>query len=133
MACSIESRLPILDFRLVETIFQIAAISRIKNGQLKYLLRQTVKYTLPKRIMSRRDKIGFNSPLALWFNDKRVIRPLCILTSNKLKASEGFLRPDITKKIITEHQCPSRDYSDFIWKALNVELWLRVFDKWLTY
>ncbi|MGB0850861.1 MAG: asparagine synthase (glutamine-hydrolyzing), partial [Bacteroidia bacterium] len=59
MACSIESRVPFLDHRLVEFAFSLPFEWRVKNGVTKRILREALKEVLPTEIYERKDKKGF--------------------------------------------------------------------------
>lgn len=59
MAFSIESRTPFTDYRLVDYVFSIPAIFKYHNGWSKWLLRLAMRDLLPKEILWRQDKIGF--------------------------------------------------------------------------
>ena len=50
MAFSIESRVPFLDFRLVEAVLKTPANQKINDGETKHILRQSLKDILPKKI-----------------------------------------------------------------------------------
>jgi len=62
MAHSIESRVPFLDHRLVELLFQFPDDLKINNGWTKFVLRQAMEGVLPKEIQWRTDKKGFVTP-----------------------------------------------------------------------
>ncbi len=66
MAFSIESRVPFLDINLVEKILSFPCDANTRRGWTKYLFRKAVDDTLPKRIVWRRDKRGFETPQARW-------------------------------------------------------------------
>jgi asparagine synthase (glutamine-hydrolysing) len=66
MRFSIESRLPYLDYRLVEEAFSLSSDEYIKNGRTKYKLREIAKGLVPKSILKRKDKMGFVSPQEVW-------------------------------------------------------------------
>lgn len=59
MACSIESRTPFTDYRLVDYLFSIPACYKYHNGWAKWLLRLAMRDLLPAEILWRKDKIGF--------------------------------------------------------------------------
>jgi len=61
MLNSIESRLPFLDYRLVEFISSITPEKRINKGVKKSILRDAVS-SLPLEIKNRYDKLGFVAP-----------------------------------------------------------------------
>ena len=68
MRHSIETRLPFLDFRLVEFCISLHPDRKIHNGWTKYTLRKSVDGFLPEEIAWRRDKLGFQAPERTWLN-----------------------------------------------------------------
>ena len=69
MAFSIESRVPFLDYRLVEFCFQIPYLEKIKHGMTKAILREAMSGILPESIRHRRDKQGFPAPMSKWIRN----------------------------------------------------------------
>lgn len=68
MAFGIESRVPFADdLELVNQIFSIEGNQKIQKGVSKYLLREATKSYVPFEIYSRKDKIGFETPIKSWF------------------------------------------------------------------
>jgi asparagine synthase (glutamine-hydrolysing) len=65
MQYALESRVPLLDYRLVEFAYNIDAGLKIKNGTMKYLLKEVLYDYVPKEIFDR-PKWGFSIPLAKW-------------------------------------------------------------------
>jgi asparagine synthase (glutamine-hydrolysing) len=66
MAHSVESRLPFLDYRSVETALSLPNEFKINKGWTKNLLRNAVSPFLPKEVVWRKDKLGFNAPEEEW-------------------------------------------------------------------
>jgi asparagine synthase (glutamine-hydrolysing) len=66
MRHSIETRLPFLDYRLVELAMSVPLRLKIFNGWTKYILRKSVDNELPKEIVWRKNKFGFESPDKIW-------------------------------------------------------------------
>jgi asparagine synthase (glutamine-hydrolysing) len=62
MAFSIETRLPLLDYRLINVMVNLDPEIIIKDGWLKYLLRKSAESILPSEIVYRKNKFGFNAP-----------------------------------------------------------------------
>ena len=65
MQYSLESRVPLLDYRLVEFAYNLDGSLKINNGTMKYLLKDVLYDYLPKAIFER-PKWGFSIPLAKW-------------------------------------------------------------------
>lgn len=66
MAHGVEIRMPFMDWRLVTFAFSLPATSKIGRGYTKLILREALKSRLPEPIRTRRDKIGFATPLSDW-------------------------------------------------------------------
>ena len=65
MAVSLESRVPLLDKRIVDLVSSIPVQMKFKGGEIKYILKKAVKNILPKEILNRKDKMGFPVPLKI--------------------------------------------------------------------
>jgi len=73
MQYSIESRTPFADdVALINFIFQIPSVYKIKHGWSKYLMRVAIKGLVPEEIRLRKDKLGFSTPQQQWL---KVIHP----------------------------------------------------------
>lgn len=69
MAHSIESRVPFLDYKLVELIYSVPIDQKIENGKTKNILREGLKDILPKEVYDRYTKLGFVTPEDQWLKD----------------------------------------------------------------
>jgi asparagine synthase (glutamine-hydrolysing) len=68
MAHSVESRMPFMDYRLVEFLFEVPSSYKFHDGWSKYLSRIAMQEKLPANILWRRDKMGWPIPEDFWFN-----------------------------------------------------------------
>ena len=66
MRFSLESRLPFLDYRLVQSVYSLNNEEKIKNGVSKFTLRKITKDKMPDETLNRKDKMGFISPQEVW-------------------------------------------------------------------
>lgn len=62
MAFTLESRVPYLDHRLVEYVFNLPFDYKMNHGLTKYILRESARGITPDSILSRTDKRGFTTP-----------------------------------------------------------------------
>ena len=62
MAHSIETRLPFLDYRLLELVLGQSMDLLYRQGWNKYLLRRAMSGIIPDEIRDRRDKMGYETP-----------------------------------------------------------------------
>ena len=67
MAFSIESRMPFMDYRLVEFLASVPACYKMRDGWTKYLARLAFDGKLPDEINWRKDKMGWPIPEKKWF------------------------------------------------------------------
>ncbi len=77
MAASIESRTPLLDYRLVELALRIPSELLFARNDPKPLLRRAVAPWLPHEVVNRRDKKGFPTPLH-WWQERPALRELVL-------------------------------------------------------
>ncbi|MEC7394276.1 MAG: asparagine synthase (glutamine-hydrolyzing), partial [Verrucomicrobiota bacterium] len=63
MHVSLESRVPLLDTRLVDLVTTIPPKLKFQGGRTKHLLKLAVKNLLPEKILNRKDKMGFPVPI----------------------------------------------------------------------
>lgn len=107
-AHGMETRLPFLDFRLVEFGYRLPWSNKIDGGWTKYLIRLYLDRHGLKSIAWRRRKLGFNAPDAEW------TKTLLSQRGNILQTST------ITKKLLRDdldiNQLPSR----FQWQVYNL-------------
>jgi asparagine synthase (glutamine-hydrolysing) len=66
MAHSVESRVPFLDYRLVEHLISLPDTYKIHGGKRKFVLREAMRGTVPDPILDRNDKKGFVTPEPIW-------------------------------------------------------------------
>jgi asparagine synthase (glutamine-hydrolysing) len=67
-AFGLENRSPFLDHRLIEFAFSIPSDLKIRDRNLKWILRSVGKRYLPKSVLERRDKMGLIFPVNIWYS-----------------------------------------------------------------
>lgn len=124
MGHSIESRMPFLDYRLVSYIFSLSSEFKIRKGFSKYILRKALKEDIPAKISERKDKIGFETPEALWYRNELKDFISDIVNSSSVK-KRGFYDIDNLKRLFEKHKKGTINASRPLWRAVNLELWHR--------
>ena len=122
MAVSIESRVPILDYRIVDLASKMPPSMKFSGGKTKAMLIQSVKSILPKEVVNRKDKMGFPTPVNNWLAGDLKEYALDILTSQEA-INRGYLNTAAIEKQISKSGKFSRD----LWGALSLEMWHRKF------
>jgi asparagine synthase (glutamine-hydrolysing) len=122
MACSIESRVPLLDRRIVDLISVMPAGMKFMGGELKYLLKKTMKDVIPPDILGRKDKMGFPVPLHIWSKNMAKDFILDVLLSKKSRE-----RKIINTKYIEQLVDTEQPFGRSLWGILCLELWFNQF------
>jgi asparagine synthase (glutamine-hydrolysing) len=125
MAHSLEARTPFLDHEFVELALSVPGNMRMRRGNLKGLLRDTVRDLLPVELLSAPKK-GFVIPLRLWLRDQ--LRPLIerLLGARQLQKQEVF-KPAFYDAFVKPHLEGRADHTNVIWAALMYQLWQHLF------
>ncbi len=116
MANSVESRVPLLDHRIVEFIARLPA--RLRPDQPKKMFRASARRWLPKQISDRKDKAGFPLPVEQWFANELAGPSARVFHSRAMRERGIFAERDLMAPTFGR----SRG-----WAALNLELWFRIF------
>jgi asparagine synthase (glutamine-hydrolysing) len=121
-AFSIESRMPLMDHRLVEFLAAVPAAYKLHGGWTKYLARKAFDGKLPENICWRRDKMGWPIPEEFWFKGK--LREHFVRT---LKDSEFLLRVGVDFSDVSETEVFDRYSFAFLLRCYVLETWHSVF------
>lgn len=122
MAVSLESRVPLLDHRLVEFMATIPPNIKFSNGRAKHLFKTALQNILPKPILERKDKMGFPVPLNQWLQGHSKEFVADILFSQRTSQRGLYNIQQIENIYKNEHQ-----FSRVIWGLLCLELWHRIY------
>jgi asparagine synthase (glutamine-hydrolysing) len=103
-AFSIENRVPFIDHRLVEYVSGIPSIYKMYRGWRKWLLRLAMRDLLPQKILWRKDKIGFATPIEKWIKHKESPIPQLMNRYGIKKYSPYFAwKFYLAEKLINQH------------------------------
>lgn len=122
MAHGLEARVPFLDYRLIEFAATIPSNFKLKNGDMKYILKKTMMPYLPKSIQERKDKMGFPIPLNTWLKNELKEFVTDIFSSQKSIQRDYIDNSSVMQKIQSEGQ-----FERNIWGLLSLELWQQEF------
>ena len=123
MAVSLESRVPLLDHRLMEFVATIPSTLKLRNGSGKYLLQRAMAQDLPGEILTRK-KMGFGVPLGAWF--RRELRDMTrdVLLGPRA-CQRAIFRASEVEKLLATHDAGRRDCSARLWSLICFELWMQ--------
>lgn len=121
MASSLETRVPLLDHRVVEFAWRLPLAYKLRAGETKWILRQILYRHVPARLIER-PKVGFAVPVGAWLRGSLRDWAEDLLSEARLKR-EGFFRPDPIRKIWAEHIYGARDWQRELWCVLMFQEW----------
>ncbi len=122
MACSLETRIPMLDHRIVEFAFQLPFDIKFREGVGKWPLRQ-VLYKYVPRCLVERPKKGFAIPLDRWLRDELKEWACDSLNRSTIKG-DGVLDADVVDGYLNEHMNGRHNHKRIIWGLLMFQSWL---------
>jgi len=122
MAVSLESRIPLLDHRVVEFAWRLPIALKLRDGAGKWLLRQVLYRHVPRALIDRQ-KMGFSLPLDAWLRGPLRDWGEALLDEQRL-AREGFLDPKPVRARWQEHLSGRRNWQHPLWIVLMFQAWL---------
>ena len=123
MAVSLESRVPLLDRRIVELVASMPPMVKYQGGRSKHIFRQVVQHLVPREIFERRDKMGFPVPLTEWYRQPRVREFVTDTLKAGGAASRGLLMSEQIESVLDSEQ----PYGRGVWGLLSLELWAKAY------
>jgi asparagine synthase (glutamine-hydrolysing) len=124
MAVSLEARVPLLDFDLVDFALRIPGDLRVTAQESKRLFRKAIRGIVPDFVLSA-PKRGFAVPLAQWFRGPLQHRIEAL--RNPPAAIRQFIDVPAVQRLVTEHWIGRRDHSFLLWRLIVLSDWLAAF------
>jgi asparagine synthase (glutamine-hydrolysing) len=123
MLNSLETRVPLLDYQLLELAATTPMSLRMRDGQQKYALKRILSKYLPQAFLDRK-KTGFGVPLKYWFE-----RDWKDHTADVLLDPQGFCGTYFDMKkvaaLLENHTSKRQNFSKILYRLLVLEEWSR--------
>lgn len=118
MAFSIESRLPFLDYRLVEYTFSLPSEQKLQHGVAKQVYRRALSGVMPDKIRDRQSKLGFVTAERDWVRE--TAREAFAGVFNQIQASAPYNGKYVRDRF-QKFMDGNIPYDPLLWKVFAVE------------
>lgn len=118
MSYSLETRVPFLDYRLVEFMTRVDRRVKMERFTRKSVLRNTIGQALPKALL-RAPKKGFGVPLREWFKKDSFDEKM-----QSLSKGDFGLDTEVLKGLVAANKQGKQDLGNFLWMILVYKQWL---------
>ena len=121
MATSLETRLPLLDHRLVEFSWRLPDAMKIRGRATKWLLRAVLARHLPRHLYER-PKMGFSVPIDRWLRGPLRDWATAMIDSTAFHDLVP-LNPQRVRDVWTRYQLQSNVSANEIWAIVTLAAW----------
>jgi len=121
MAVSIEARVPLLDYHIVEFALNLPPHMKLHGARTKSILRHAVKDLVPQLVLQK-PKEGFSIPMKHWLCTS--LKPMMLdLLSKASLQKHGYFDHQVVAQWIQEHLERRANHSHRLWALMVFEMW----------
>lgn len=121
MAVSLETRVPLLDHRIVEFALRLPLRQKMRGGQGKWILRSLLDRYVPRALVDQPKK-GFGIPIHAWLRGPLRGWAEDLLSEQRLR-SAGLIDPVPVRTLWRQHLEGRSDWGYRLWPVLMFEAW----------
>jgi asparagine synthase (glutamine-hydrolysing) len=121
MEFGIETRLPFLDYRLVEFAFALPDEERLDGVTTKAIARRALGDRVPATVLARRDKMGFETPTDLWWRGRYAQEVRARLA--RTGPFQDWVDAGAIGTAVDDYLSGRRDIGLQAWRWLSLEAW----------
>lgn len=127
MKFGIEGRVPFLEKGLVHQAMETPSKYKVRDGEVKSILKESMKGLLPELVYKRNNKVGYATPMDEWLRSDLLSATIDELLSSKEQPMEKYLSINKVKTLWAEHKEGNKDHSTPIWKYLYLTKWHNIY------
>jgi asparagine synthase (glutamine-hydrolysing) len=127
MATSLEARVPLLDYKMVEFAFSLPSHYKVRGSTTKWFFKKAMEGILPDEIIYRR-KEGFSIPIKNWLKDELKDLMMEYLSPKRIKTA-GFFNYSYVNKMVQEHLNNRQNHAHRLWGLILFNIWWDKFYK----
>jgi asparagine synthase (glutamine-hydrolysing) len=121
MSVGLETRVPLLDHRVIELAWSLPLAFKVGQGGTKWALRQVLYRHVPAELVDR-PKMGFGLPIDVWLRGPLRAWAEELLSDSRLRR-EGLLNPEPIREKWREHLGGRRNWHYYLWDVLVLQAW----------
>ncbi len=125
MGNSLEARMPLMDYRVVEYMSSLPSQYKVRDGITKYLFKKIAATKLPEDIVYRKKQM-FTVPIGEWFKEGLRDTAYQILLAGRT-IDRGLFRLEEVKRMLDDHVSGRGNYTRQLRLLIIIELWHRIF------
>jgi asparagine synthase (glutamine-hydrolysing) len=122
MAVSLETRVPMLDHRVVEFAWRLPLHMKVRNREGKWLLKQVLRRYVPASL-TERPKMGFGIPVNQWIGGPLRDWAQELISADRLRR-DGYLNPRLIRELWSRNGEGVSVEGDRLWQVLMFQAWL---------
>ncbi len=126
MLASLESRSPLLDYRIVDFVHSLPASFKLHGFTTKYIFKKLMENKLPSEIVWRSKK-GFSMPISVWFRGP-LRGMLEDVLSKKSVEKMGIFDYTFIEELKNDHYSNKKDNRKLLWNLFVLGVWWKNFN-----
>ena len=121
MSVSLETRVPLLDHRLIEFAWRLPVHMKIRGDSAKWLLKEVLYRHVPKALVDR-PKMGFGVPIDTWLRGPLREWAEHLLAKSRLD-QQGIFQSAPIRKCWEQHLAGTHNWQYHLWDILMFQAW----------
>ena len=127
MQFGVEGRVPYLEHNLVEFGLRVPAHFKVRNGEVKHILKEAMRDILPEVVYRRNNKIGYETPMDSWLREPGFVEIIGNMLASEHQPMASRLNITTIRKKWSDHITGKANNATVIWKYLYLTRWHQLY------